>query len=66
MVGGGGERGEMVERGRQGEVGEGRMEGVELREEGEMGGKVEVRRGRSSNSVSVIIHIHVYTYTLLW
>ena len=33
MVGGGGERGGMVERGRQGEVGEGRMEGMEERRE---------------------------------
>ena len=38
----GGERGGMVERGRQGEVGEGRMEGVEeRRERWEEGGRSE-------------------------
>ena len=51
-MGGGGGGGGMVERGRQGEVGEGKMEGMEERRERWGGGKVvEVRRGRSSNSV---------------
>ena len=64
MVGGGG-----LEKGRQGEVGEGRMEGVEERREIWVeGGRSEKGRG-SSNSVSVCRShtcIILYIYTHFW